>query len=139
MTANTPVPDGGLAPDGPSATDDVFPTAAATVAVVGCLLAAVAAVAGSPTAAFRGSVTASAAVGLIFAVGHLRGVRAEGPRLPGALVTAVFGFWFMAAPLLYDDVGFVATAGVQFAGLLTAAFAGYNALAAIEELAGRGR
>lgn len=141
MSANTQT-DGGR--DGSSAntatattTATTFTTAAAAVATVAPAVAVVATLLGSPTAAFRGSLVASAVVGVVFAGHHLRQVRAGGrPRLPAAFVTTVFGLWFMTAPVLYSGVGFLATAGVQFAGLLTAAFAGYNTVEAIEDLAG---
>jgi hypothetical protein len=54
------------------------------------------------------------------------------PSIPAATLTTIFGVWFMVAPLLYD-VGFLATAGTQFGGLLVAAFAMYMLVAALAE------
>jgi hypothetical protein len=44
--------------------------------------------------------------------------------LPVTTLTAVFGVWFVLAPLLYD-VGLLPTAGTQLAGMLVASFALY--------------
>lgn len=111
--------------------DRAFLSAAAVIAAGGCLLAAVTPFVAGASVAFRGSISTSGIVGLVFAVQHARRLRRDGqPHLPGAAITTVFGIWFMAAPLVYD-VGFLATAGVQLAGLLTAAFAGYLAVDAL--------
>jgi hypothetical protein len=50
--------------------------------------------------------------------------------LPAAVLTTIFGGWFMIAPLLYD-VGFLATAGTQLFGMLVSAFALYMTVDAI--------
>ncbi|MFB6154003.1 MAG: hypothetical protein ABEJ27_07100 [Halodesulfurarchaeum sp.] len=107
------------------------------VVIAGLLLAATTPLVAGAAAAFRGSVVASAVVGLVFAVQHQRRFQRDGrPHVPDAAVSTVFGAWFIAAPLLYD-VGFIATAGVQFAGLLVAAFGGYLTLAAIVDTESR--
>jgi hypothetical protein len=118
---------------GPSPTR--FTTAVTALALVGCLCVIVAPVVFNTTAAFRGSVVGSAVVGAVFAGYNLYTVRAYGqPRLAAGLMTAVFGGWFIAAPLVYP-VGDVPTAIVQTCGMLTAAFGGYAAVEAVELLA----
>ena len=109
--------------------DEGFLLGGAVIAVVGCLLATITPpVAGAP-AAFVGSVVSSGVLGTVFAAQNLRLFRRDGAvALAPAVLTTVFGVWFMAAPLLYT-VGFVATAGTQLAGLLTAGFATYMAVA----------
>lgn len=111
-----------------SAQSRTFLTASAVAAVVGNLLAVVTPFVADPPRAFVGSIVASALLGLVFTVRTLQLLRATGEvPLPAATLSAVFGVWFMAAPLLYDTetVGALATAGTQFAGLLVAAFATY--------------
>lgn len=91
-------------------------------------------------AAFRGSISASALVTLVFTLDNLRTVRATGePAFPSAVVATVLGLWLAVAPVIYD-AGFAPTALAQFAGLLTAAFGGHAALVAVESMvAGTGR
>jgi hypothetical protein len=99
-----------------------------------CLLALVVALGGAflgPSDAFRGSMAASALVGLVFAVYNLQRVRATGaPQFATGVVLALFGGWLGVAPLQYDP-GFAATAAVQFPGLLLVAFGGHTALDAV--------
>lgn len=112
-----------------------FTLAAGVVALVGCLLAIASPYFGSASPAFRGSLTATGLIGTVFAAQQLRLIREEGgPRLPAATVTTVFGLSYLVAPLLYQDVGFAPTAAAQFAGILTASFGGYAAVAALEDL-----
>jgi hypothetical protein len=105
-----------------------FLTASAALVVVGNLLAVATPVVAAAPRAFVGSIVTSGVVGLVFTVRTLQLLRATGTvPLPAATLSVIFGVWFMGAPLLYDTstVGFVATAGTQFAGLLVAAFATY--------------
>lgn len=112
-----------------------FVLAAAVVAVLGCLLAIVSPYLGASPPGFRGSATATGLVGLVFAARNLQVVREEGgPRLAPGVLTALFGVAFVVAPLLYRDVGFAPTAGVQFAGVLTGSFGAYTAIEAIQSL-----
>ena len=70
----------------------------------------------------------------MFAGYNVYSVRAYGqPRLAAGVMTAIFGGWFVAAPLVYT-VGDVLTALVQTGGALTAAFGGYIAIEAVELL-----
>lgn len=113
--------------------DTTFITVSLVVVAIGVLIAVLTPIVAGSGSAFRGSLVASGLVGLVFALQHLRRFRWDGrPHVPEAAVTAVFGAWFIVAPLLYE-VGFLATAGVQFAGLLVAAFSGYLLLAALGE------
>ncbi|MFB6117636.1 hypothetical protein [Halosegnis sp.] len=111
--------------------DEGFLLGGAVVAVIGCLLAtATPLVAGAPTA-FVGSMVSSGLLGTVFAVQSLRLFRRDSAvALAPAVLTTLFGVWFMAAPLLYN-VGFLATAGTQLAGLLTSVFATYMVVARI--------
>lgn len=105
-----------------------FLTASAVVVVVGNLLAVVTPFVTDPPRAFVGSIVTSGLLGLVFTVRTLQLLRGTGAvPIPAATLSTVFGIWFMLAPLLYDtaSVGFLATAGSQFAGLLVAAFATY--------------
>lgn len=111
-----------------------FLTLSAAGVVVGNLLAIVAPLAGSPPRAFLGSVVTSGVFGLVFTVRTLQLLRAtETVPLPAATLSTVFGGWFMIAPVLYgtDAVGFVATAGTQFGGLVTSAFGTYLIVAGL--------
>lgn len=111
--------------------DETFLLASAVIGVIGCLLAGVAPFAGGASAAFTGSIVSSSLLALVFAVQNLRLLRRDGAvALAPAALTTIFGGWFMMAPLLYD-VGFIETAGTQFAGLLLAAFGLYLTLARI--------
>lgn len=98
---------------------------------VGCLAAGVVPLAVGASAAFVGSIVSSAVLGLVFAGRTIQLLRATGQvSLPAAVLTTIFGGWFMFAPLLYD-VGFLATGGVQFAGTLIATFAAYVVVAGL--------
>jgi hypothetical protein len=110
-----------------------FLTAAAVVALVGCVVSTATPVVAGASQAFVGSIVTSGLLGVVFAGQNLRLYRAElSPSIPAATLTTIFGVWFMIAPLLYD-VGFLATAGTQFGGLLVAAFAMYMLVAALAE------
>lgn len=111
--------------------DTSFLTVSLVVVALGVLIAILSPIVAGAGSAFRGSIVASGLVSLVFTLQHLRRFRWNGrPHLPEAAVTTVFGGWFIIAPLLYA-VDFLATASVQFAGLLVASFSGYLALAAI--------
>jgi uncharacterized membrane protein len=111
-----------------------FTTGVCVIAIVGCLLVASAPLVLGAPAAFRGSVVASGLLGVVFAGYNAYSVRAYGqPRLAAGVMTAIFGGWFVAAPLVYT-VGSVLTAVVQTGGALTAAFGGYAAIEAVELL-----
>jgi hypothetical protein len=111
-----------------------FTTGVCVVAIVGCLLVASAPLVLGAPAAFRGSVVASGLLGVVFAGYNAYSVRAYGqPRLAADVMTAIFGGWFVAAPLVYT-VGDVLTALVQTGGALTAAFGRYIAIEAVELL-----
>lgn len=111
-----------------------FLTLSAAGIVVGNLLAIAAPLLGAPPRAFVGSVVTSGVFGLVFTVRTLQLLRATGSvPLPAATLSTVFGGWFMIAPLLYGTgtVGFVATAGTQFGGLVTSAFGAYLVVAGV--------
>lgn len=111
-----------------------FTSVVCAVALVGCLLVAAAPLVLGAPAAFRGSVVASAVLGAVFASYNVYSVLSYGqPRLAAGFVTAVFGLWFVGAPLVYT-VGDLLTAVVQTGGSLTAAFGGYAAVEALELL-----
>lgn len=108
-----------------------FLSAAAVIALVGCLLATVTPLVAGASRAFVGSIVTSGLIGVVFAARNLQLYRQRGsPSIAAATLTTVFGGWFMLAPLLYD-VGFLATAGTQLAGLLIAAFAAYMFVAGL--------
>jgi hypothetical protein len=112
--------------------DERFLLACAAAATVGCLLATATPIVAGASAAFTGSVVTSGLLGTLFAVQNFRLFRRDrAVALAPAVLTVVFGVWFMAAPLLYAEVGFLATAGAQLAGLLVAAFAFYMVIARI--------
>ncbi len=76
----------------------------ATVCVLACLGAVLVPVATGASRAFTGSVTTSGLLGLVFTVRNVQLLRATGePSLPPAVLTTIFGGWFMVAPLLYTD------------------------------------
>lgn len=114
-----------------SGDDRRFLRAGAVAAVVGTLLTTVTPIAAGAAAAFTGSVVTSGLLGLVFAGRSLQLFERTG-RVdpPAAVLTLVFGLWFMLAPLLYD-VGFLATAGTQFGGLVVAAFAAHMSLSGL--------
>jgi hypothetical protein len=111
--------------------DSRFLLASTVLALLGCLLAAATPFVAGASRAFTGSIATTGVLGAVFAARHLQLYRRRGiPAAPAALLTTAFGVWFTAAPLLYD-VGFLATAGTQSAGLLVAAFGGYALVAAV--------
>jgi hypothetical protein len=113
------------------ATRSPFLTVAALICVAGCVAAAATPIVAGASAAFTGSITASGVLGVVFAGRNAQLYRASGVvSLPPAVLTTVFGGWFMAAPLLYD-AGFLATAGTQLAGLLVATFGLYMVVAGL--------
>ena len=108
-----------------------FLSAAAIIALLGCALVVATPLVAGANRAFAGSIVASGLLGVVFAGQNLRLYRAQStPSVPAATLTVVFGGWFMLAPLLYD-VGFLATAGTQFGGLLVAAFGLYMLVSAV--------
>lgn len=108
-----------------------FLVASTAIGVVGCLAAAVTPIVTGASAAFTGSVATSGLLGIVFAAQGVRLLRTTGQlSLPPAVLTTVFGGWFMAAPLLYD-VGFLPTAGTQLAGTLVATFGFYTVVAGV--------
>ena len=99
--------------------------------VVGCLAAGLTPLVAGASTAFLGSVVSSAVLGLVFAGRTVQLLRATGRvSLPAAVLTTIFGGWFMLAPLLYD-VGFLATAGTQSAGMLISTFSLYVVVAGL--------
>ena len=110
---------------------DPFLTVAGSVGVAGCLLATATPFLAGASAAFTGSIVTSGLLGTVFAGRNLQLFRTDDAvSLPAAVLTTIFGIWFMAGPLLYD-AGFLATAGTQLAGLLVAAFATYMVVAGL--------
>ena len=111
-----------------------FVLASAAVCVVACAAVAVLPPLLGSSSAFTGSVGSSAVLGLVFAARNLQLLRAAGtPSLPPAVLTTIFGGWFMLAPLLYPDVGFLPTAGTQLGGTVIATFGLYVTVAGITE------
>jgi hypothetical protein len=109
-----------------------FLLASAVVCVLACAAAAVVPLATGASRAFTGSVTSSGLLGLVFTVRSVQLLRATGrPSLPAAVLTTIFGGWFMLAPLLYADTGFLPTAGVQLAGTFVSTFGLYVVVAGI--------
>jgi len=99
--------------------------------VLGCLGAGATPLVAGSTAAFTGSIVTSGLLGVLFAVRNVQLLRARGRvSLPPAVLTTIFGGWFMLAPLLYD-VGFLATAGTQLFGMLIATFGTYAVVAGL--------
>ena len=105
-----------------------FLMASAGGVVLGNVIAVLAPVAGASSQAFLGSIVASGLLGFVFTIRTIQLLRAhQAVGIPAASLSAVFGIWFMGAPLLYgtDAVGALGTAGTQFGGLLMAAFGTY--------------
>ena len=114
-------------PDGNSR----FLSAAAVIGILGCVLAAVTPLVAGAQTGFVGSIVTSGVLGVVFAVRNAQLLRAYGRvSLPPAVLTTIFGGWFMLAPLLYD-VGFLATAGTQLSGTLVATFGTYVVVAGL--------
>lgn len=109
-----------------------FLVASAGVCVVGCLAATAVPLATGASAAFTGSITSSGLLGIVFTVRNVQLLQARGqPSLPPAVLTTIFGGWFMLAPLLYTEVGFLPTAGTQLAGTLVSTFGLYVTVAGL--------
>jgi hypothetical protein len=109
-----------------------FLLVSAVVCVLACAAAAVVPLGTGALPAFTGSVTSSGLLGLVFTVRNVQLLRATGrPSLPPAVLTTIFGGWFMLAPLLYSDTGFLPTAGVQLAGTLVSTFGLYVVVAGL--------
>lgn len=99
--------------------------------VLGCLAAAIVPVATGASRAFVGSVVSSGLLGVVFAARNVQLLRTSGsPSLPPAVLTTIFGGWFMLAPLLYD-VGFLPTAGIQLVGTIISTFGLYVVVAGL--------
>jgi len=114
---------------------NAFLTAATLLALVGSLGAALSPIIAGASAAYTGSITTSGVLGVVFAGRGVQLYRATGSiSLPAAVLTTIFGGWFMAAPLLYD-VGFIATAGTQLSGTVVATFGLYTVIAGLTESA----
>ena len=112
-----------------------FLTAATLLTLVGALGAALSPIIAGASAAYTGSITTSGVLGVVFAGRGVQLYRATGRvSLPAAVLTTIFGGWFMAAPLLYD-VGFIATAGTQLSGTVVATFGLYTVIAGLTESA----
>ncbi len=76
-----------------------FLVASAAVCVLGCLVGALLPIVVGSSAAFTGSVTSSGLLGLVFTVRNLQLLRVTGePSLPPAVLTTIFGGWFMLVP-----------------------------------------
>jgi len=109
-----------------------FILASAAACVVACAAVAVLPPLLGSSAAFTGSVSSSAVLGVVFAARNLQLLRAAGtPSLPPAVLTTIFGGWFMLAPLLYPDVGVLPTAGTQLGGTVIATFGLYVTVAGV--------
>ena len=110
-----------------------FTTAAAVVALLGCVVAFVGPLALNAGPGIRGSVTLSAVVGAVFAGKNFQTIRSRGrPRFAAGVMATAVGVWLIVAPLQYDGVGAPLTALTQFGGMCLAAFSAYTALVALE-------
>ncbi|WP_435094749.1 hypothetical protein [Halorubrum sp. N11] len=111
-----------------------FLVASTAVCVATCAVVAVLPFVVDSSRAFTGSVSTSGVLGLVFAARNLQLLRARGaPSLPPAVLTTIFGGWFMLAPLLYPDVGFLPTAGTQLGGTVIATFGLYVTVAGVSD------
>lgn len=111
-----------------------FLLGSAVLCVVGCLGGALLPFVAGSSQAFIGSISSSGLLGLVFTVRNVQLLRATGePSLPPAILTTIFGGWFMLAPLLYSDVGFLATAGTQLAGTVISTFGLYVTVAGLTD------
>ena len=109
-----------------------FLLASTVICVGGCLSGAVIPVATGASQAFVGSISSSGLLGLVFTGRNVQLLRANGAvSLPPAVLTTIFGGWFMLAPLLYSEVGFLATAGTQLAGTIISTFGLYVTVAGL--------
>lgn len=97
--------------------------------MLGCLGVLVASFAVIEVPVFRRTLLSSSAVGTVFALQNVRVIEAErAPQPAAAVLTAVFGAWFVTAPLLYQDPGVAGTAVSQAGGLIVGAFGAYVAI-----------
>lgn len=113
------------------ATPSRFLLVSAAVGVLGCLGAAVTPLAAGASAAFSGSIVTSGLLGALFAGRNLQLLRGNNTvSVAASVLTTIFGVWFMAAPLLYDEP-FLVTGGTQFAGMLVATFTTYMVVAGL--------
>lgn len=104
----------------------------AVVPVLACAAAVFVPPVAGASRAFTGSVVSSGLLGTVFAVRNVQLLRASGePSLPPAVLTTVFGGWFMLAPLLYPDVGVLPTASVQLSGTAISTFGLYVVVAGL--------
>ena len=104
------------------------------ICVGGCLSGAVVPIVTGASQAFVGSISSSGLLGLVFTGRSVQLLRATGEvSLPPAVLTTIFGGWFMLAPLLYSDVGFLATAGTQLAGTIISTFGLYVTVAGLTD------
>lgn len=111
-----------------------FVLASAVACFVGCLGGTVIPVVTGASQAFVGSISTSGLLGLAFTGRNVQLLRANGEvSLPPAVLTAIFGGWFMLAPLLYSDIGFLATAGTQLAGTIISTFGLYVTVAGLTD------
>lgn len=109
-----------------------FLVVSAVVCVFGCLAAIFIPIVTGASAAFTGSVSSSGLLGLVFTVRNVQLLRERGtPSLPPAILTTIFGGWFMIAPLLYTDVAVLPTAGTQLAGTVISTFGLYVTVAGV--------
>ncbi|MEZ3145566.1 hypothetical protein [Halobaculum sp. MBLA0143] len=109
-----------------------FLIAATVIAAASCLAAGVTPLVTGASRAFTGSITTSGLLGVVFGARSVQLLRADGVvSLPPAVLTTIFGGWFMLAPLLYE-VGFLPTAGTQLAGTLVATFGFYAVVAGLD-------
>jgi len=110
------------------------------VCIVGCLGGAIIPVVTSTSQAFIGSISSSGLLGLVFTGRNVQLLRANGAvSLPPAVLTTIFGGWFMLAPLLYSDVGVFATAGTQLAGTIISTFGLYVTIAGLTNVTHRAK
>ena len=115
---------------------DLFLTVATLLALAGCIGATLSPLAAGASAAYAGSVATSGVLGIVFAARSVQVLRDTGTvGLPAAVLTTIFGGWFMLAPLLYD-VGFLATAGTQLSGTVVSTFGLYVVVAGLTDAAG---
>lgn len=108
--------------------------ALAVICVGGCLSGAVIPIVTGASKAFLGSISSSGLLGLVFTSRSVQLPRATGEvSLPPAVLMTIFGGWFMIAPLLCSDVGFLATTGTQLAGTIISTFGLYVTVAGLTD------
>lgn len=110
-----------------------FTQASVALALVGCAVALVGALAFLAPSTTQASLAFAALLGTAFAAKNAHTVARRGyPRFAAATVAAMVGAWLVVAPLRYTGVSDAMTGTVQAGGGLLAAFSGYTALLAIE-------